>query len=141
MSPKSIMALLIGALNNASEPATAIAEKSGVPYGTICKIQQGQTLNPRIETVQRLLDYFAPEKEGAPAVLADVVQEAWDKAPAEHHRHEVAFMAARTYADILRTNPLAIDVAEGQDALTVYQQAFGTSVMRVYMAALAAAKA
>lgn len=35
-----------------------ISRISGVPYHTLTKIAQGTTPNPRIETVQRLVDYF-----------------------------------------------------------------------------------
>lgn len=36
----------------------AIAASSGVPYHTLTKIAQGIVENPRINTVQRLLDLF-----------------------------------------------------------------------------------
>lgn len=36
-----------------------IAEASGVPYSTVAKIGQGETENPRVESVQRLADYFS----------------------------------------------------------------------------------
>ena len=36
-----------------------IAEASGVPYSTVAKIGQGETGNPRVESVQKLADYFA----------------------------------------------------------------------------------
>lgn len=35
-----------------------IAEGSGVPYSTVAKIGQRETENPRIESVQKLADYF-----------------------------------------------------------------------------------
>ena len=37
----------------------AIAEATGVPYSTICKVAQGVHADPRVSTVQRLADYFA----------------------------------------------------------------------------------
>lgn len=37
----------------------AISRASGVPYHTLTKVAQGITTNPRIDTVQRLVDYFA----------------------------------------------------------------------------------
>jgi len=41
-----------------------IAEKTGVPYHTIIKIQLGTTENPGVKTVQTLYDYFtAPPEE------------------------------------------------------------------------------
>lgn len=36
----------------------AIAEETGVPYFTIAKIVQGKTVDPRVNTVQVLHDYF-----------------------------------------------------------------------------------
>lgn len=35
-----------------------VARLSGVPYHTLTKIAQGQSPDPRINTVQRLVDYF-----------------------------------------------------------------------------------
>lgn len=35
-----------------------VSTKSGVPYHTLTKIAQGQVPDPRISTVQRLVDYF-----------------------------------------------------------------------------------
>lgn len=45
-----------------------VARDSGVPYHTLTKIAQGQVENPRIETVQRLVDYF--HDQPAPVVAA-----------------------------------------------------------------------
>lgn len=38
-----------------------IAKASAVPYFTITNIAQGRVLNPGVQTVQKLLDYFAAE--------------------------------------------------------------------------------
>lgn len=35
-----------------------IADESGVPYGTLEKIAQGDTLNPQLKTVEPLLAWF-----------------------------------------------------------------------------------
>lgn len=35
-----------------------VSRVSGVPYHTLTKIAQGQVDDPRISTVQRLVDYF-----------------------------------------------------------------------------------
>lgn len=35
-----------------------IADASGVPYSTLCKIAQGHTEDPRISSVQALFDYL-----------------------------------------------------------------------------------
>ena len=37
---------------------TSVAEQSGVPYHTLTKIAQGR-VDPRVSTVQRLVDHFA----------------------------------------------------------------------------------
>lgn len=41
-----------------------ISEATGVPYATLTKIGQGETSNPRIRTVQAILDYFLRGKRG-----------------------------------------------------------------------------
>ncbi len=35
-----------------------VSRDSGVPYHTLTKIAQGVSPNPRIDTVQRLVDYY-----------------------------------------------------------------------------------
>ena len=47
-----------------------IADASGVPYSTVAKIGQGETGNPRIESVQKLADYFAQRAATEPAERA-----------------------------------------------------------------------
>ncbi|MFZ3120055.1 MAG: hypothetical protein WA159_17275 [Variovorax sp.] len=47
-----------------------VSRHSGVPYHTLIKIAQGHVSNPRIETVQRLVDYFG-QKETALAEPAE----------------------------------------------------------------------
>ncbi len=42
----------------------ALAEKTGVPFGTLHKIKYGKTKNPRFDTVKPLADYFR-EREAA----------------------------------------------------------------------------
>jgi len=42
---------------------TSVAEQSGVPYHTLVKIAQGAVANPRVGTVQRLVDHFAKQAE------------------------------------------------------------------------------
>jgi transcriptional regulator with XRE-family HTH domain len=46
-------------------PQRQIAQGSGVPFSTICKIAQGSVVNPRIQTLQALADYFSglPDSE------------------------------------------------------------------------------
>lgn len=38
-----------------------VSRDSGVPYHTLVKIAQGTVPNPRIDTVQRLMNYFGAE--------------------------------------------------------------------------------
>lgn len=40
---------------------TEVSHKSGVPYHTLTKIAQGKVADPRMSTVQLLLDHFAGE--------------------------------------------------------------------------------
>lgn len=40
---------------------SSVAERSGVPYHTLTKIAQGK-VDPRLSTVQRLVDHFATSK-------------------------------------------------------------------------------
>lgn len=42
-----------------------VSAKSGVPYHTLAKIAQGQVTNPRVRTVQRLMDHFDGVKRAA----------------------------------------------------------------------------
>ena len=35
-----------------------VSRESGVPYHTLTKIAQGQVEDPRVSTMQRLVDYF-----------------------------------------------------------------------------------
>jgi len=37
----------------------SVSAESGVPYHTLTKIAQGQVENPRIDTVQRLVNHFS----------------------------------------------------------------------------------
>jgi hypothetical protein len=39
-----------------------VAEESGVPYKTLVKIAQRETLDPGVNNVQKLADYFRREK-------------------------------------------------------------------------------
>lgn len=47
---------------------TEVAKDSGVPYHTLVKIAQGAVTDPRIGTIQLLVDYFA--RSNAPAAEA-----------------------------------------------------------------------
>lgn len=39
-------------------PQRTVANESGVPFSTVCKIAQGAVKEPSVHTVQRLYDYF-----------------------------------------------------------------------------------
>jgi predicted transcriptional regulator len=40
----------------------SIAEESGVPYSTLCKVAQGHIESPSVHTVQTLYDYLTAER-------------------------------------------------------------------------------
>lgn len=42
-----------------------IADAADVPYDTLTKVALGRVKNPRIETVQKLADYFRAEEQAA----------------------------------------------------------------------------
>lgn len=48
---------------------TLIASNSGVPYHTLTKIAQGAVENPRIHTVQRLVDLFQAIDRGECSIV------------------------------------------------------------------------
>lgn len=63
---KPIFASLVEHLDGCSWPQVAeLAKKSNVPYHTVAKIKRGLTENPRIDTVQRLLNHIEPKKRAA----------------------------------------------------------------------------
>ena len=43
----------------------ALADKCGVPFGTLHKIKYGTTKNPRFDTVKTLIDFFDKQKQPA----------------------------------------------------------------------------
>lgn len=47
------------------ETRRVIAQGSGVPFSTVCKIAQGQTLNPSVHHIQALYDYFTKQMKEA----------------------------------------------------------------------------
>ena len=56
--PEPILSFVRRKLSEARGQWGEISKSSGVPYHTLTKIAQGQTDAPRIDTVQRLVDYF-----------------------------------------------------------------------------------
>jgi len=57
-----ILAYVLRNLESARGTWPAICEECGVPYSTLFKIAQGQIKNPRINTVQRLVNYFGTRR-------------------------------------------------------------------------------
>lgn len=57
-SPEPILTFVLRKLEEHRGQWVQVANASGVPYHTLTKIAQGQSPSPRIETVQRLVDYF-----------------------------------------------------------------------------------
>ena len=65
---KSILDTLLAHLDACNTAQVEVAaQASGVPYHTVAKIKRRETLNPRIETVQRLLTYFDKVRPRKPA--------------------------------------------------------------------------
>jgi len=57
-SVEPILAFVLRKLEESRGKWVEVARDSGVPYHTLTKIAQGQSPDPRIDTVQRLVDYF-----------------------------------------------------------------------------------
>lgn len=67
-----ILKAVLRNLNTSRGNWVEISQASGVPYHTLTKIAQGAVQNPRIETVQRLVDYFSRNSnKDAPAIKAE----------------------------------------------------------------------
>lgn len=47
-----------------------VAQATGVPFHTIAKIKRRETLNPRIDTVQKLLAHFSRTAKRKPKATA-----------------------------------------------------------------------
>lgn len=71
-----ILAFVLRKLEETRGQWVEVARASGVPYHTLTKIAQGQSPDPRIDTVQRLVSHFngqlldttpAPESEAKAA--------------------------------------------------------------------------
>lgn len=56
--PQSILATVRTRLEQNRGRLPTVAQESGVPYWTLVKIAQGVVRNPRVKTVQALIDYF-----------------------------------------------------------------------------------
>lgn len=55
---ENTVAMLRRRLNEQKGTWPTISKESSVPYGTLEKIAQGDTLNPQFDTVDKLLGYF-----------------------------------------------------------------------------------
>lgn len=68
----SILASVRQKLEDCRGTWVEVSRASGVPYHTLTKIAQGQVPDPRISTVQRLVDYFGspPAPTPAPEAIA-----------------------------------------------------------------------
>lgn len=55
---ENILVFVMRKLNTSRSRLTEISKASGVPYHTLTKIAQGVVADPRVSTVQRLVDYF-----------------------------------------------------------------------------------
>jgi predicted transcriptional regulator len=59
---------LMSRLKAMTEPeARALGERAGVPWGTLLKIKYGQTRNPGVLTVQKLVDQLAADSQSRQA--------------------------------------------------------------------------
>ena len=54
----NIYDFVMARLKARSIPQRTVANESGVPFSTVCKIAQGAVKEPSVHTVQRLYDYF-----------------------------------------------------------------------------------
>jgi len=59
----NIYDLVMEQLRTSSATRREIASGAGVPFSTVCKIAQRQTLNPGVHHVQALHDYFSGAHE------------------------------------------------------------------------------
>jgi len=59
---ESILSRVRRCLQQARGKWGKVSQGSGVPYHTLTKIAQGKVANPRIQTIQLLVDYFASEE-------------------------------------------------------------------------------
>jgi len=63
LSPKNVVAEVRRRLNEAQGTWPSIARAARIPYGTLEKIGQGHTHNPRLSTLEKLLGHFGLEME------------------------------------------------------------------------------
>jgi predicted transcriptional regulator len=51
---------IIGRLQG--DDLSTVANATGVPYETLRRISTGQTPDPRVKTVERIAEYYAPKR-------------------------------------------------------------------------------
>lgn len=71
---KSTEPILVGVLRELTRTRgrwAEVAKSSGVPYHTLVKIAQGAVTDPRISTVQMLVDYFAGQNAAGGALARE----------------------------------------------------------------------
>lgn len=59
MSQQPIYDYVMRHLDAKRQHRKVVAQGSGVPYSTVCKVAQREVLDPSVHTVQKLRDYFA----------------------------------------------------------------------------------
>lgn len=57
-TPTRIYDAVMAALESKRIQQRTVADESGVPFSTVCKIAQRSVKDPSVHTVQRLYDYF-----------------------------------------------------------------------------------
>jgi transcriptional regulator with XRE-family HTH domain len=67
-----------------------VADDSGVPFSTVCKIAQRSVKEPSVHTIQRLFDYFKSDPSPRCACVACKPEALACTSPTHHHNQEAA---------------------------------------------------
>ena len=59
----NIYSYVMARLREKRIPQRRVANESGVPFSTVCKIAQGSIKEPSVHTVQRLYEYFISQTD------------------------------------------------------------------------------
>tara|TARA_R110000868_G_scaffold142759_12_gene360247 strand:- start:722 stop:931 length:210 start_codon:yes stop_codon:yes gene_type:complete len=62
---ENMLVYVRGRLENARGTWPAISKHTGVPYFTITNLVQGKVDDPRLSTIQPLIDYFRAQDQAA----------------------------------------------------------------------------
>lgn len=70
MQPETILAFVLERLPKPGDPhfharLEQVAEGASVPFHTLLKVAKGETMDPRVSTVQSLHDYFRAQEARA----------------------------------------------------------------------------